>query len=218
MSVTAFDDVQDHNRKLIRKALQGSVFVKRWDDADTPITKIWTTASGLVIPAGFVDVGMITKSDAVKFARDTDSADVESWGYGEPTRRDLTKDITTMEFTMQESKRQAFELHSGVDLSQVRADADKNIVIDKPRRPQAIDYRVFSLSKDGDGVDAIYFMKLLPNASVTGVSEQTHGEDAELTYGVTMTGFFDEDYGTAVREIWGGPGIDVTGMGFQTAP
>lgn len=214
MSVTSFEDAQNHNTKLIRKALEGSVFVKRWEADDPEIEQIWTTAGGLVIPPGYTDVGVITKSDAVQWARDTDSADVESWGYGEPTRRDLTKDTTTMKFTMQESKRQVFELYNNVDMSAIAADADGNVVMDKPTRPQALSWRAFQLAKDGDGADAYYFLKALPNCQVTEVENQTWGEEDEMQYGVTLTGFRDPKWGTACREIWGGPGLDAAAMGF----
>ncbi|WP_343120431.1 hypothetical protein, partial [Clostridioides difficile] len=88
-----------------------------------------------------------------------------------------------------ESNRLAMELHGGVDLSAVKADAQGNIVVDKPSRPQALDWRVFILCKDGDGADAIYWLDWLPNAQVTGVEDQENSESAEKAYTVTMTGY-----------------------------
>ena len=215
MSIETFDTIRDANARLIRKALAGVVFIKRYAPADPAITQVYTTATGLKIPAGYVDVGAISKSAAVKFARDTASADVESWGFSEPTRRDLTRDVASMQFTMQESKKRVFELYNGVDLTSVVADAEKNIVIDKPTRPNNYDWRAFTLSKDGDGADAIYFMKWLPFCQVTAVEDQTWSEEAEVSYTVTLTGFEDPTLKTSVREIWGGPGIDTAGMGFS---
>lgn len=214
MSVVAFEDALNHNTKLIRKALGGSVFAKRWVEGDAEITQIYKTSTGLIIPPGYTDVGVMTKDQAVEWERETDAADVESWGYGEPTRRDIVKDVTTMKWTMQESKRQVFELYNGVNLSAVAPDADGNVVMDKPRLPQAIRYRFFQLAKDGDGADAIYFMRALPNAQITEVGGQKWGENDEIVYPVTATGFFDEDWGTSAREIWGGPGLDAAAMGF----
>ena len=118
---------------------------------------------------------------------------------------------------MQESKRQVFELHGGVDLSAVKADTDGNIVIDKPNRPQSIDWRVFVLCKDGDGADAIYWLDWLPMAQVTGVEDVENSETAERAYTVTMTGYEDPEVRTAHRQVWGGPGLNVTGMGFTSA-
>lgn len=218
MSVATFDSVRDPNVKNIRKALAGAVFVKRWDDADTAITQVYNSTDGLVIPEGYTDVGVLSKSSAVRFARDTNTADVESWGYAQPTRRDMTTDTTTMVFSMQESKRIVMELHGGADLSAVVPDGDGNIVIDKPARPQAQDWRVFALCKDGDGADAIYWLDWLPNAQVTGVEDQENSEATERLYTVTMTGYEDPAIRTAHRQVWGGPGVDAAAMGFGTTP
>lgn len=214
MTVQSFDTVKNHNKLLIRKALEGSIFIKPYVEADAPITKIWTAAGGLIIPTGFVDVGLLNKKSAQKWARDTDSADTESFGYGEPTRRDITKDISTADFSMQESKRQVLELYNGADYSGVAADTDGNIVIDKPSRPQVRLWTLLSLSKDGDAADAIYFARIMPMCQVTKIGDQTLGEDEEVLYPVTMTGYREPAYKTAVREIWGGPGIDRAAMGF----
>ena len=214
MSITTLEDAQDHNPRLIRKALEGSIFIKPWAKTDAEIEKIYTAAGGLIIPTGYVDVGVIAKDQAVQWDRETETADVNSWSYAEPTRRDLVKDVVTMAFNMHESKNRVFELWHGVDLSAVTADSDGNIVIDKPKTPQARRYRVFQLAKDGDGADAVYFMRCLPNAQVTGVGGQKWGDDAELVYPITMTGSFDPDWGTSQREIWGGPGVSATDMGF----
>lgn len=215
MSVASFDSIRDTNTRLIRKALAGVVFVKRYEPEDDPITQIYTTAAGLIIPPGYIDVGAISKSAAVRFARETSNSDVESWGFGEPTRRDIVRDVTTMQFTMQESKKQVFELYNSVDLSQVTADEDGNVIVDKPSRPQRLDWRAFTLSKDGDGPDSIYFLKWLPNAQVTSIEDQSWSEDSEVSYTVTMTGYEDPALKTAVREVWGGPGLDAAAMGFS---
>lgn len=214
MTVQSFDTVKNHNKLLIRKALEGSIFIKPYVETDAPITKIWTAAGGLIIPTGFVDVGLLNKKSAQKWARDTDSADTESFGYGEPTRRDITKDVSTVDFSMQESKRRVLELYNGADYSGVTADTDGNIVIDKPSRPQVRLWTLLSLSKDGDAADAIYFARIMPMCQVTKIGDQTLGEDEEVLYPVTMTGYREPAYKTAVREIWGGPGIDRAAMGF----
>lgn len=216
MSIPTFDSVRNPNVKNIRKALAGAVFVKRYDDADVPITKVYTTAGGLVIPTGYKDVGVLSKGSAVKLARETNTADVESWGYGAPTRRDITNDVTTIQFSMQESKRQVFELYNSVNLSAVVPDSDKNIIIDKPRSPQTQDWRVFVLCKDGDGPDAIYWLDWLPNCQVTGFEDQENSEATEKVYTVTVTGYEDPAVRTAHRQVWGGPGIDLAAMGFST--
>ena len=155
MSVKTFDSVRTPNVKNIRKALAGAVFIKRWAEGDAPITKVYTTAGGLIIPAGYTDVGVLSKSSAAKFARETNTSDVESFGYAQPTRRDITSDVTTVQFTMQESKRQVFELHGGVDLSAVKADTDGNIVIDNEYDRLGVGHRRGSACM-GTGVSRIH--------------------------------------------------------------
>lgn len=217
MTVVTFDSIKDHNTKLIRKALEGSIFMKRWADDDLPITQVYKSATGLVIPVGYFDVGVIRKADASTWNRDTETSDVESWGYGDPTRRDIIKDTSTCQFTMQESKRHVLEVYNSTDLSGVQADADGNVIVDKPRIPQALRWRMFSLAKDGDGADAVYFLRAMPNCQVTAIAEQKWSEDEELAYQVTLTGFVDDEWGTAVREVWGGPGFDAVEAGYQPA-
>lgn len=214
MTAVSFEGAINENRRLIRKALSGAIFVKKWASADEPIEKIYTTAGGLVIPSGYKHVGLVRKSDAAAFARDIDTADVESWGHGEPTRRDINKDVTTLKFVMQESKKAVFELYNQVDLSANVPTADGNIVMDKPTSPTAREYRALVVSKDGGGADTIYFARWLPLVQVTNVEDQTWGEDDEVNYGVTLTAFTDPAVKTAVRELWGGPGLDATAMGF----
>lgn len=217
MSVETFDTVRTGNVKLIRKALAGAVFMKRYASTDPVVEKLWTVAGGLLVPADYEDVGVLSKGSAAKLARDTNTADVESWGYAQPTRRDITTDVTTIQFTMQETNKLSLELHKGVDLTGVKADADGNIIIDKPSTPLMLDWRAFVLCKDGDGADAVYWADWLPNCQVTGMEDQEYSAENELAYTVTLTGFEDPAVKTAHRMLMGGPGIDVTGMGFTSA-
>lgn len=213
--MATYDEIMDgQDRRKILKAMAGAVFVKPYDEADEQITSIHATTTGLVIPTGYENVGMLRKSEAVAWAREIDTSDVESWGYGEPTRRDRVKDETTMKFIMQESKRSVLELYNDVDYSGVTPDVDGNLVLDKPATARGREWRAFVLSKDGDGDDAIYLFRALPNCQVTDMDEQKWGDDEEIAYGVTLTGYRDPDWGTALREIWAGPGLDAVGRGF----
>lgn len=215
MSIGTFQDARaGNNPRLIRKALAGLIYVKRWEDGDPDITTIWTSAAGLVIPAGFVNVGLLSKSSAVKLDNDTENSDVESWGYVEPTRRDITKDVSTVQFTMQQTHRIALELYNNVDLSGVTADGDGNIVVDKASTPEGFDWRMFVIWKDGAGADEFFAMDYFPNARVTGKEGLEYGSANVVGRTVTMTGFQDPDLMTAHRQIMGGPGVDATEMGF----
>lgn len=214
MAVNTFDDVKVHRAENIRKALEMSIFVKPYDEADTAIASIYTAVGGLVIPTGYTDVGMTTKDNGATWSRDVTSEDVNSIGYAEPTRRDITGDVKGLQFVAQESKRQTFELYHGVDLSATVPDTDGGIFFDAPSRPAARYYRVLALAKDGSGADALYFARWLPRASVTDLAEQTWSEGTEVQYSTTLTGYLDSAVGTSMRELWGGPGFDAAVMGF----
>ena len=217
MSVASFDSVKGHDVRNIRKALAGALFVKRFEEDDDPITQVWSESSGLIIPPDYVSVGVTAKGSPPQFARDMQTSDVESWGHPEPTRSDVSRDVDTLQFTAQESKLITFELYRGADYSGVTPDADGNVVLDKPSTPSTEFWRAFTLSKDGSGAAAIYWLDWLPRCSVTAVENQTLGEETELQYAVTLTGYQDEAVATSRRTIWGGPGLDPEAMGFAQA-
>jgi len=211
--MATFDAVKGHNAANIRKILEMSIFMKPAADEDVEVTKVYD-ATGVVVPVGYVPVGMTTKADGATWPRDQEVAEVESHGYAESTRRDWVKDVTGLSFTMQESKRQVLEIHHGMDLAGVTTDADGNFYFDKPARPASRQYRVLALGKDGDGPDAIYVARWLPLVDVTENGEQAWTEGEEVKYPVTLNGKVDKEFGTSFREIWGGPGLDHVAMGF----
>jgi|GEM_PF-2515330 len=211
--MATFTEAKGHNPSNIRKVLEMAIFMKPWEDDDTEITSIWG-ATGLVIPTGYLPVGMTTKSDGATWSRDQETSDVESYGYSEPTRSDIIKDVTGLAFTMQESKKLTMEVYHGLDLTAVTTDAQGNFFFDRAARPVSCKWRVLALGKDGDGPDAIYIAKWLPKAQVTENGEQAWSEGDEIKYPATLSGKTDEQFGTSYREIWGGPGVDHAAMGF----
>lgn len=211
-----FNEIQEHFQELIRKGLEGSFFVKRHDSADTPITALKDAAGLLELPPGYTDVGLLTKEQGLSWTRDITSSDTNSLGYSEPTRRDVTGDVTGLQFTAQESKLQVFELYDGVDLTGVTADAAGNVYWDKPDRPASLHYRGLALFKDGDGADAIYFGSWLPRFQVTDRGEQSWNETNEVLYPMTVTAFTDSVVGTSKRQLWAGSAETLAKMGFPT--
>lgn len=216
--MATFTEAKGHKRENIRKILEMAIFVKPVATGDTAITKVWGgTTAGLVIPAGYLPVGMVTKDDGATWTRDQETSDVTSYGYAEPVRRDIVSDVTGLAFTMQESKKITMELFHGLDLSTVTTDTALNggsFYFDKASRPVTRRYRVLALGKDGDGPDAIYLARWLPNAQVTENGEQAWSEGEEVKYPATFTAYTDTAFGTSFREIWGGPGLKHADMGF----
>lgn len=211
-------DMQTVNRDLIRKGLEGSVFIKRRVAGDPEIETLVGPSGLLALPAGYLDVGFITKDQGVEWSRDIGTSDVMSHGQSQPTRRDITSDVTGLQFTAQESKAVTLGLHEGLDLSAVKRDANGNVTFDKPNRSASIYYRAFVLYKDGDGVDAVYFAKWLPNCQVSDRGNQSWNEDSEVQYQITLTAFVDPVVGSSIRHLWAGPVATVEAMGFTAGP
>lgn len=211
--MATFSEVKGHNASLIRKVLEMSIFIKPVEEGDEEIVAIHD-ATGILVPTGYEPVGHVTKDDGASWSRDQENSEVTSHGYAQPTRIDIISDVSGLSFTMQESKRQSMELYHGLDLSTVTTDADGNFFFDRASRPIVRRYRALAIGKDGDGPDAIYMARWLPNAQVTENAEQAWSEGDELKYPAGLTGFVDEQFGTAFREIWGGPGVDHEAMGF----
>lgn len=221
MAVGDFDSIKGHKGSNVRKILELAIFIKPYSSTSTPITSIYTGVSGgLVLPVGFLPVGMVTKDDGATWTRDQESADVMSYGYGSPVRRDITSDVAGLSFVMQESNKVALGLYHGQDLSAVTTGTTAtggNVLIDRPSRPVTPRYEVLALGKDGDGPDAVYLARILPNAQVTEMPEQSWTEGEEVKYPATFTAYVHDAWGTSFREIWAGPGLKHVDMGF-TAP
>lgn len=222
-----YASLKNKQTELIRKALDGSVFV--CDDlaaltAIAALTEDSATEPGTPIlsdlPAGYDDLGWLT-NDGAQFSRDVSTSEVTSWGSVSPTRTDVTSDTTTMSVTAQETKLLTVGLATGADLSAITADATTGeVVIAKPSRPKSKHYRVLSLAVDNGDAGEIYIARFLPRAKVTGYSEQSFsGGDDPVTWGVTFTGEEDSDLGFSESWLFGGPGWQalVADMGFTEA-
>ena len=222
----AYDALKNKQNELIRKALDGSVFLAPVS-AD-PIAEL-TQSTGvapdevislLALPADWDDLGFLT-SDGASFARDVSASEVTSWGSVTPTRTDVVTDTSTLTVTAQETKLLTIGLATGADLAAILADADTGEVsIAKPSRPKSKHYRVLSLAVDeGDGGE-IYVARFMPRAKVSSYAEQSFGGgDDPIMWGVTFTGYEDSDVGFSESWIFGGPGWKalLEDMGFPAA-
>jgi hypothetical protein len=202
------ETLADHKSQLIRKALEGSIFVAPF--SAPPITTMTTGASSALtaLPAGYVDVGFVEKKAAVTWSRKITTEEVLAWGDIFPVRRDITKDDSELKFSMLETQRQSLELYYGLDLSSTLPDpATSEVAFSQPSRPQTIFYRVFGLFQDGAGADAIYVGRFYPRASISDMSDQKWSDDTDpLLWEVSMSAVTDTDLGYPVRHFFGGPG------------
>lgn len=207
-------------QKLIRKAQDAAIFAA--DESAAAIEAITNGAAGdlVSLPPAWRSLGHHTESDGINWTRDVNSDDVRSHGSSEPTRRDISSDVTGLVVLAQETKMLSLEMFHNVDLSGVTPDATTNeIAFNRSRTPSTRYWRLLAVASDGQGADTIYFARFCPRASITDYAEQPWTKGDELRYPLTFTAYVDDDLGYAMREMWGGPGIAdlLTDMGFSGA-
>lgn len=224
MAGVVYDDLQRKQQQLIRKMVDGSVFVG--PSTAEPITSLTDPADKLLkpLPAAYEDVGWLS-DDGAQFGRDVETSDITSWGSVEPTRTDITADTTTLQIACQETKKTTIGLYSGADVRNTRANpATGEVIIDKPARPGFLYYRVLVLGVDLTDAGELYVARFLPNARVTDYDEQNFqsSDDEPLAFPVTLTGFIDSALGVSERWLFGGPGwfalLEQMGFGLATPP
>jgi len=218
----AYEELKNKQTELIRKALEGSVFLA--DVTADPIAELTTYTAGppvvidlTPLPTDWDDLGWLS-NDGAAFSRDVSTSDVTSWGSVSPTRSDVTADTSTLTVVAQETKLLTIGLATGADLAAVTPAANSGEVsIEKPARPSSKFYRVLSLAVDLGDAGEIYIGRFMPRAKVTGYAEQSFGGgDDPISWGVTFTGYEDSVLGYSERWIFGGPGWQalLTEMGF----
>ena len=220
-----YEALKNKQAELIRKALDGSVFLSDDLTATSVIASLTTdsvatpgTPELAELPETYDDLGWLT-SDGAQFSRDVATSEVSSWGSVSPTRTDVTSDTTTLTVTAQETKLLTIGLATGADLSSLVPDSlTGELSIAKPTRPKSRHYRALSLAVDNGDAGEIYIARFLPRAKVTGYAEQAFGGgDDPVTWGVTFTGEEDSELGYSERWIFAGPGWQglLTDMGFS---
>ena len=202
----SYDELQQKQSELIRKALDGSVFIAPIS-AD-PIETVTDPDDGLLKPPPeeYKDLGRLS-SDGAQFSAESETSEVESWGSVEPTRSDIVSESTTLQITAQETNVRTIGLYTGVDFQAIKAAQNGEVIIDKPPRPKPRYYRALvlgvDLSDDGD----IYFARHLPRCKVTEKDQQNYQSgDDPLAWPFTLTGFKDSSLGVSERWFFGGPG------------
>ncbi len=209
----SYDALKNKQAELIRKALDGSVFLS--DLAADPIANL-TIATGVApnqvidlapLPEDWDDLGWLS-NDGAAFARDVSSSEVSSWGSTTPTRTDVVSDTTSLTVVAQETKLLTLGLATGADLRNIVPDADTGEVrIAKPARPKSRHYRALSLAVDETNAGEIYIGRFLPRAKVSSYAEQSFGQsDDPISWGVTLVGEVDDELGYSEQWLFGGAG------------
>jgi len=184
---------------------------------------IYTSVMSTAIPAAFTEtasasltqldttlwtrLGLITKGEGITFSRDISTDDEESWGYAEPTRTDISADVTSAAFTLQETKKATLEMYDFVDLSAVTGDATTGEVSYNKATLSAPTYRrMIYMAVDGAGTDRRYKFKIMPRAQVIAVQDEVWSQSAVTKFPLTVRATVDPVLGYAVRNVLAGPG------------
>jgi hypothetical protein len=217
--VPSYDTLKNKQRELIRKALDGSVFVAPFADPTGDPTAVFTNLTAktgtapnevidlVALPTGWDDLGLLS-TDGVSFASDVTTSDVQSWGSVTPTRTDIVSDTTTLTVTAQETKALTIGILSGVDVASLTPNVDTGeVAFAKPTRPAGSYYRLFSLAVDLADAGEIYIGRFLPRAKKSNQGEQAFGGgDDPISYPFTFTGEVDDTLGFSEKWYFGGAG------------
>jgi hypothetical protein len=190
------------------KALGGIIFTAPLATAiPAAFTTLATSDLVQLDPLVWNRLGLITKGEGVTFSHDMSSEDEESWGYNEPTRTDITKNVTSAQFTLQETTKAALEMYDFVDLSAVTADATTGeVAYSKPITTTLSYRRMIFMAVDGAGTDRRYRFKVMPKAQVVAVNDEVWQSSAVTKYPLTIRANVDPTLGYAVRNVLAGPG------------
>lgn len=219
-----FDALKGHNDQLVRKMLELAIFVAPWPTATEVTTVSDATGANLVVPTEYLPVGITNKDQGATWTPKLEMQEVNGYGYGQPIRRDTTARTNDLKFSMIESRRRAWEVYEGIDLSTVATPSGNTkmeIQFDRPDLPPLKYWRVLAVGKDGYGVNAIYHVEFLSKAILTAVDPNNWQDGAATDYGVTLSADFDAAVGTSQRTFWCGPGFTsslITAMGFTVTP
>jgi len=195
--------------ELIRKGLQGSVFIAAGSAPAVVASTLFDAATGdlSTLPLGYQDLGWTTDTGAV-FARKVTSTDINGWGTNDPVRSDITGDNTTMAVVAEETKLLTIGLGANVDTSTlVPVGVNGVVAVPYPSSPVSRFYRVLAVAVDSGAGGEIILARFFPRAQVSGYDSQSYanGKDPIQT-GLTFTAYQDSVLGYAQEQLYGGPG------------
>lgn len=196
------------NPTLVPKILGGMAFMAPEDAA--PITLLTSPGAtgGIIqtIPTDYWPVGLVTP-DGYAFGGDTNTEDVDAFGYAAPVRTDIISATRTVGFTALEKwKRNLLGLCYGMDLSQVKQRLSGEIVFDHPDRPIQQFYRLLIIGQDGSGAKEWLRGKWFPRVSVTSLPEETWSGSTSDQAKIELSTYVDDVIGTGERDFIAGRG------------
>jgi len=201
-----FKEIRGTDSELIRKYLGGCILIGA---EGSEIPEEWGMGDDGKLPdlkaLGYTSLGWLTKSEGVEFSVETENSDVESWGASEPTRTDITKNVTSAQFTCQETNKAVLGLYFNIDLSETKVSPNGDIVFDTPTELETRYFPMIYIAHDGTGKNASYFIRVMPRATVSEVQSLSLNSENESKFGMTIKATVSDKEGYSVRNVFTGP-------------
>lgn len=217
---TTLEALNTQQSALIRKIQAAGVFMAPETESVPSAFTAGASSALQALPENYNAMGYVTKDDAYTWNRETDMAETTSHGRVDPTRRDITSVVTSLQFSAQETSKPVLEAYHGVDLSAITPTAvTGEVSFVDPLAPATKPVRMITIGRDGAGANAIYLIRIMPRAILTEPGEQTWSDTDELVYPMTYSATPDDLLGYSIRYVFGGPGWKalLTQMGFPAA-
>jgi hypothetical protein len=207
LTATNLTALKAAQRALLLKPLDAAVFLAPWY-TPAPLGMFTDSGSNLqTLPAGYQSVGLIDKKSGVAFARAVTAAPIESYGEMQPTRDDITADITTLEFEPQEITQLNLALTTNANLQQAIVNTTSGeTYFSQPPTSQINYYSAIVIGKDGTDAAPIYVFKIMPKVAVTKWAGENWTPTNIISQKLTLTAFKDDTAGFAVAHGFGGSG------------
>jgi hypothetical protein len=196
-TATVADQLSDNNL-LIRK--HGTQLMAIADYV-TPVPDAWFGAAGSdgvtlpnTLPVGYFNMGYIT-TDGIGVSDSVSASTVAMVQDIEPVRSDIDSIAKTLKVVFGEASSWTHSLASGLPCSQWPEDKTGAYEVhygDKSAFPY---YRIFILTQDGIGADAVYRVEYAYRAMVTDIADRTLNRTDAETIGRTFTCFRDPAVG-----------------------
>lgn len=191
------------NRSLVRKTLQAVAFLAPVS-AELPDALTDETGALQALPKDYWPIGLVTP-DGYTFTADTTKEDVDALGYSQPVRSDITRVAKGVQVTVLETlKRNVQGLIRGMDMSQVKANAQGAVTFDEPGMPVFEEFRLLIISQDGPADNEWLIARGYPRVKLAEVPEEVWNSTDANSVALNFDVFTDQDLGTPCRHYIAG--------------
>lgn len=143
------------------------------------MSNLITTGSGAYTNLGYIS------DDGVTENRDEDNQEFVPWQENTSIRYEITKSVTTFEFTLWQSTLATAGFYYGVSAADMFKNADGSVFFDEKGKPDVTQHKLVLTVVDGSRARRT----CLAAAQVTERGEITYKSDEMIGYNVTVTGF-----------------------------